>query len=426
MRRPIEPPPVPIPPPPPLPSFVRTPPLPLAPFRLNEDTASATSPASRPEAEAAPPPIPLRKGRNELKLIASGIEWIFGFFCLIGGLALLATLPLLQFLSLGYLLEAGGRVTRSGRLREGVFGVRQAARIGGIVLASLLFLFPVKLLGEWVASAHVLDPGGKAEAGWTLGLYFVAVLVFLHITLACACGGRLRFFIPPINVIWFFVILSRGRYYPKARDAVWDFTMGLRLPYYFWLGLRGAGVAMAWLFLPVSLLILGHSRLPGAVAEGILGGLFFTFVLLYLPFLQLRMVAYNRFAEGFNLFAVRRDFRKAPWAFALSVVVTLLFALPLYLFKIEIVPSEAASLPGLIFIAFIYPARLLTGWAMGRANRRQEPRHWFFRWTGRVPLVPVAGFYVMIVFFTQYTSWNGVWSLYEQHEFLVPVPFFGL
>jgi hypothetical protein len=40
--------------------------------------------------------------------------------------------------------------------------------------------------------------------------------------------------------------------------------------------------------------------------------------------------------------------------------------------------------------------------------------------------IPAALFYVLIVFFTQYTSWNGVWSLYEQHAFLVPVPFLGL
>ena len=85
-----------------------------------------------------------------------------------------------------------------------------------------------------------------------------------------------------------------------------------------------------------------------------------------------------------------RDFRRAPWAFAFAFVVTLLFALPLYLLKIEIVPAEAAWLPRLVFIAFIFPARLLTGWAMGRARRRDEPRHWFFRWTGRLPLLPVA------------------------------------
>ena len=206
----------------------------------------------------------------------------------------------------------------------------------------------------------------------------------------------------------------------------WDFTVALCLPHYFWLGLRGFIVAFAWLAIPISFLALGHSRLPGAVLLGFFGGFLLTIVLLYLPFLQLRMAATNRIGEGFNVFAVRRDFRRAPWAFAFSVLTTLLFALPLYLLKIQIVPAEAAWLPGLVFIAFIYPARLLTGWAMGRARKHQKPRHWFFRWTGRLPLLPAAGFYVLIVFFTQYTSWNGVWSLYEQHAFLLPVPFFGM
>ena len=40
--------------------------------------------------------------------------------------------------------------------------------------------------------------------------------------------------------------------------------------------------------------------------------------------------------------------------------------------------------------------------------------------------LPIAGLYVFIVFFTRYTSWYGVWSLFEQHAFLVPVPFLGL
>ncbi len=90
------------------------------------------------------------------------------------------------------------------------------------------------------------------------------------------------------------------------------------------------------------------------------------------------------------------------------------------------VPRDAAWMVSLFFIAFIYPARLLTGWALGRSGRRATPRHWFFRWTGRLPFLPVALLYVLIVFFTQYTSWNGAWSLYEQHAFLVPVPFFGM
>jgi hypothetical protein len=425
MTRPIEPPPLP-PLPPPLPSSRQ------GQFDSHVVADDLAYPPPLPDrrdsdAELIPPPLPRRRrSPNEIQLFFAGIEWIFGFFCVIGGLAVLAALPVLQFLSLGYLLEAGGRVARTGRFRDGFIGVRVAARLGGIVVASWLFLLPVRLLADMTHSAQVIDPGGAWDNGLRLALYVVMALVFVHIALACARGGRLRYFLWPFNFVWFLVQVFRGGYYTRARDAVWDFTMSLRLPHYFWLGLRGFGAAFAWLVLPVSLLALGHSRAPGAPLVGFMGAVLLGMVLLYLPFLQLRMAATNRFSQAFNVLAVRRNFARAPWAFAFSFVVTLLFALPLYLFKIEVVPSEAAWLPGLVFIAFIYPARILTGWAMGRARRREKPRHWFFRLTGRLPLLPAAGFYVLIVFFTQYTSWNGVWSLYEQHAFLVPVPFFGM
>ena len=41
--------------------------------------------------------------------------------------------------------------------------------------------------------------------------------------------------------------LPGGRFYTEPRDAVWDFTVSLRLPYYFWLGARGYAGALAWL-----------------------------------------------------------------------------------------------------------------------------------------------------------------------------------
>src|SRR5262249_22408266 len=147
---------------------------------------------------------------------------------------------------------------------------------------------------------------------------------------------------------------------------------------------------------------------------------------LYMPFLQAHFAAENRFRACFELGAVRGQFRRAPWAFAFAFFITLLFAVPLYLLKIEMVPREAAWLPSMVFIMFMFPARLLMGWALGRARHRESPRHWFFRWTGRLSMLPVAAFYVLIVFFTQYISWHGVWSLYEQHAFLLPVPFFSM
>ncbi len=38
-------------------------------------------------------------------------------------------------------------------------------------------------------------------------------------------------------------------------------------------------------------------------------------------------------------------------------------------------------------------------------------------------MVPVVAIYVVVVYFTQYLSWYGHLSLYEQHALLVPVPF---
>jgi hypothetical protein len=354
------------------------------------------------------------------------LEWLFGAGTLMIGLAVLASLPVLQFLSLGYLLEAGGRVARTGQLRDGFIGVRRAARLGGIVAGCWLLLLPVRLVASLANSAAIIAPGGRMAAAWHSGLVVLTIVTAIHLAATCARGGRLRYFFWPFNLFWLLRRVLRGGYYAEARDAVWEMAVSLRLPYYLAQGLRGFFTAAAWLVMPVTLLALGRMPAPAGPLVGLTGAALLALVLLFLPFLQLRTAAMARLSAGFEVRAVRAEFRRAPWAFAFAFVLTLAFALPLYLLKIELVPREAAWLPSLVFIAFIFPARLMTGWALSRAARRVTPRHWFFRWTGRVPLLPAAAFYVLVVFFSQYTTWNGVWSLYEQHAFLVPVPFFGL
>ncbi|HTU22150.1 MAG TPA: hypothetical protein VMG10_29190 [Gemmataceae bacterium] len=398
--------------------------LDVLPADRNADAPLDVLPASAPPSD--PVLGALAFAWSCVRAVHSIVEWLFGVAVLMIGLAVLAALPLLQFLSLGYLLEAGGRVARTGRLRDGFIGVRSAARLGGLVLGCWLTLLPARFVADLAYSAQIIDPGGRVATGWRIGLFVLIGLTGLHIGLACARGGRLSYFFWPFNFIWVLLRLLRGGYYAESRDAVWDTVVSLRLPYYFSLGFRGFVGALTWLALPVTLLALGRLPAPLGPLVGFFGALLLALVLVYVPFLQMRLAMTNRLSAAFEILEARRSFRRAPWAFAFSFVVTLLFALPLYLLKIEMVPREAAWLPSLVFIAFIFPARLLTGWAMGRAVHRAEPRHWFFRWTGRLPFLPAALFYVLIVFFTQYTSWNGVWSLYEQHAFLVPVPFFGM
>jgi hypothetical protein len=147
---------------------------------------------------------------------------------------------------------------------------------------------------------------------------------------------------------------------------------------------------------------------------------------MHLPFLQAHFAAEGRFRALFAVRTVRRQFARAPVAFWAALLATLLFALPLYLLRIELPPRDIAWLPSLLFVVFIFPARLLTGWAVARARRRDQPRHWFFRWTGRLGIVPVVVVYALVVYLTQYLSWEGTRSLLEQHAVMVPAPLTSL
>lgn len=358
--------------------------------------------------------------------VASAVHWCFGAVSLVLGLAVLATFPVLQFLSLGYLLEAAGRISRTGRLREGFVGVRKAAHVGGLVLGTWLLLLPLRFLSDLWHSASLVDPLSDTTRGLRVALVIATILLVGQILWAWYRGGRLRhFFWPaPVRLVQ---RLFRGGKYVEARDAVWEFVTGLRLPYYFWLGVRGFAGAALWLVVPALLLIGGTTLPPGpALLSGWLGALSMAWVVLHLPFLQVRFAEQNRFGCFFELREIRERFRRAPLAFWFAVLITLLFALPLYLLKIELTPREVAGLTSVVFVAFILPARLLTGWALARANRRATRRWWITRWTARLGMLPVVGLYVLIVFISRYTSWHGVWSSFEQHAFLVPVPFLGL
>lgn len=357
------------------------------------------------------------------RVIASAWEWCFGLVALLVGLAILAALPIVQFLTLGYLLEASGRVARTGRLRDGLIGVRVAARIGGLVLGTWLMLLPLRLVSSLWLSAQLIEPDGAVARGWQAALTILTLVMLLHIGMAWACGGKLRHFLFPLaNPVRVARRLWRGGFWRESRDAVWEFVHSLHVPYYFWLGWRGFWGAFLWLAGPITMLAVGRQ----APLVGFLGGLALVFVLLYVPLLQIHFVTQNRFSAFLELRTIRQHFRRAPLALASAFFVTLLFAVPLYLLKIEIIPREAAWLPSLVFIVFIYPARLLSGWAFGRSLRRAAPRHCVFRWTARLGMLAMALIYVLIVYFSQFAAWEGIWSLYEQHAFLLPVPFLGL
>jgi len=381
-----------------------------------------------PEAATVPEDVPAPRSflRRCGEGLASLLDWLFGAATLVVGLASLSVVPVLNFLSLGYLLQVSGNVARTGRIRSGIIGVRKAAVLGRFLVGTWLVLWPARIVSGFWQDAELIAPGSATARGWRVGLVLITALTLGHVLWACLRGGRLRHFLWPAP-LRFVRWLREPEQRPDLRNAVAEYVVSLRLPAYLWLGVRGFAGALVWLIPPVGILLIA-SRLPpgGAVLLSLPGGFLLMWTVLHLPFLQAHFACTGRFRALFELREVRSLFRRAPLAFWLALLITLLFALPLYLLKIELTPRELAWLPSLVFVAFIFPARLLTGWAMGRALRRETPRHFVFRWAGRLAALPVAGVYVLFVYLTQYFSWNGAMSLLEQHAFLVPAPLMAL
>lgn len=365
--------------------------------------------------------------RRFLRAFASALDWVFGFAALIVGLAALSIIPILNFLSLGYLLHASGRVAATGKLRDGLVGVRKASILGSFVIGTWLIFLPARIVSGLWKDAEIVAPGSQSANFWRIILINLTIVAALHAISACVRGGRLRHFLWPAPIKFVRWLASEGKF-EMIRNATVGYVGSLRLPYYFWLGFRGFVGAFAWLLIPVGILILASQLHPekGGGLFSLLGGVLLMTVVFYLPFLQTRFALENRFRALFEVRAIRQMFARAPIAFWIALFTTLLFALPLYLLKIELPPRELAWLPSLLFVIFIFPARLLTGWAVSRAQRREAPRHWLFRWTSRLALVPVVFFYVLFVYLTQYLTWNGAVSLFEQHAFMVPAPLMNL
>lgn len=375
--------------------------------------------------EAAPVCTPLER-TGFLRKLTSGLDWFFGLAALFVLLAACSVIPVLNFLSLGYLLHVSGTIARTGRFRDGFIGVRKAAVLGSIAAGIWIVVWPARLLSDFWRDAELISPGSGSAKAWHAGLIVVIVITLAHIVWACVRGGKLRHFLWP-QPQRFKRWLRTPEKFGSLQNMITDYVIGLRLPFYFWLGLRGFVGALLWLIVPVGIL-LAATLLPvgGSVLLSLLGGLLLLLVAIHLPFLQAHFAQTDRFSAIFELREVRRLFLRAPLAFWFALLITLLFAVPLYLLKIELTPRELAWLPSLLFVIFIFPARILTGWAMNRAMRHEQPRHWFPRWLARLGILPVALAYTLVVYFTPYLSWNGTWSLLEQHAFLVPAPLMAL
>jgi hypothetical protein len=383
---------------------------------LPADPDDQVFPARAAESEPAGRAWPLRA----IFALGLAIEAAWGLASLTAGLAVLASLPILNFLAFGYVLEAAGRPLRTNRYDAAFPGIRRAARLGAIIAIGWLMLLPARALATLRESAWIIDPTSPAVRNLSVALAIYLAFAGFHYASACWAGGRLRDFLTPRPFSFPRQLLTPAAWV-QARDRLWLFVDSLRLGHCFWLGLRGFAGSLIWLIIPAGMM-------AGAAATGngpgaFFGGLLLAIVALYLPFVQARFAAENRFRAFFEVSAVRELFRRAPLLYLGALAATLALAVPLYLLKIEITPREAAWLPGLFFIVFMLPTRWLVGWALLFASRREHRRSWFLRQPVRLLMLAGALFYALMTWVSQFTSWYGAASFLEQHAFLLPAPF---
>ncbi len=380
--------------------------------------------AAGPEAGLLPPfPVPWR---HPIRCLLWLVRATFGLASLVFMLSVMAAIPIVNFLTLGYLLEVEGRVARSGKLRDGFPLFKLAPRIGAIGLGIWLWLLPLRVLA-WVAGdAQIIEPGSGTSIVLSNVLRVVWFLITVHLCLALARGGSLGCFVRPIkNLRWLISRLRAGDYLETASRHVREFVGRLRLKENFILGIKGFLGAFAWLLIP-SLLYFAPSRQEGLpVFMTIMGGILLAIVHAWVPFLQARLTAENRLSAAFELREVRNLYCHAPLTWGITILLVYVLALPLYLFKAFLLPPDALWTVAVLFIVTIYPAKLLLGWAYHRAvdrKARGKLAPWWLRWLIRLGVItPALVAYVFILYFTQFLGEAGKQELLRHHAFLLPL-----
>lgn len=392
---------------------------------------------------------PVAIGRRLWRRVLHGIRefatWCFGMATLTVGLAGVSSIPLLQLVGLGYFLESSGRIARSGRVRDGWIGYRTAARVGTMAIGLWLTLIPIRVAANFSHAAFVIDPNGAPAVAWRIVIAALSVVLTMHATMSVLNGGRIRDFLWPVRFP--FSLLRRvvfgkplpawlppvriaqamreRRLYATAREQLWGFLTGLRLPQLFWLGARGYLLTLLWIGIPGLIMASALSGSGSPPPILILGGLLMAVVVMYVPILQAQFAAEGDWRAMLRVGHARKLFARAPIAMLSAILLTFVLSVPLYLAKIEATNQELTWLANILFVTSILPSRWAAGWATARARRRESPRHKLSQWVGRILIAALALAYVLIISLAAYVTWDGGWSVLQQHAFLIPGAYFG-
>jgi hypothetical protein len=362
---------------------------------------------------------------NWIKRALFTILAVWSYGCLVVLLSFIATIPILQFATLGYMIECSSRVSRNLPWRECIPGTVVARRIVIALGCIALSWLPVWYIADVAYTTELIEPGGDRAMQLRFAARVIALGWIAWISWAIFRGGKLRHFAWPAPIFFLkrFWRLSTWR---DAEDRLWNFVVSLRLPTLLWLGFFAALGAIVWLLIPGTMMIIAVSGQPnpGKGLLGAVGVLLMVWVLSLLPFLQTHFGNQRSVRSLFDVKAVRHGMQRAPWSAAWGIFVLFLFATPLYLLRIERIPEELEWTLTLFFVFFMFPAKLVVGWAWRRSQSLTTRAFWLWRYVAWMPQIAVILTYIGVLYLAKFTSWEGATVFYLQHAFLPPVPFF--
>jgi hypothetical protein len=411
---------------------------------------------------------------GSLRKLQSAVRTVGGLLGVGFLLAWLATVPIVQFLTLGFFLEVTHRVIRSGRLRDGMLGAEKGWTLCKWLFGIAITWLPLLVVSRMRYDAWLIDPTSTAYASYRFWEYVVFGLTVMHWVGVGLTGGQLRHFFWPLLVPWYLAsgLVKRllsvqwvqlvieqtlGAVFPRivsayyrsvplsnwfvpavlwrharqgtllsaSSDRFWGWVESLRPAYYFRWGLGGFAGLLLWFGGP-TLWLLVATRAANPVAEGLfftLGLLHLFLVLQYFPLVQCRYAETGRWSSYLQWRAAAQRFRYSPLRLTLAAAVSLLLTFPLWLTRIAMIPYELWWLLAGLYVACLWPVWLTWGWAWHHAVRRTIRTHWLWR-TGVYGLfwLLILG-QLLLTLVSIYTSWQGVFNILIHPTFNIPTPF---
>ncbi len=402
------------------------------------------------------------------------LRWVGGFLGVWFLLAWLATIPVIQFLTLGFLVEVTRRVARSGRLGDGLLGSEKGWTICKWMFGIAVTWLPLLIVSRMRYDAWLIDPSSAAYTGWRFWEYVVFGLTVVHWIGVGLTGGQLRHFFWPLLVPWYLAtgLLKRcltidwvqmvieqtlGAIFPRtvaayyrsvplsnwfvpavlwrhvrqgtllseSSDRFWGWAQSLRPRYYFSWGLGAFGGMAIWFGGP-ALWFLVATRAANPVPEGIfyvLGVIHLFAALQYYPLVHCRYCVTGNWLSYFQWRQAASRYWYSPLRLSLAMALALVLTFPLWLTRIAMIPYDLWWLLSGLYVACLWPVWLTWGWAWHHASTRTRST----TWTWGVSLMPIfwaliAG-QLLLTLVSIYTSWQGVFNILLHPTFNVPTPF---